>query len=846
MDEYVIVLCRRLKMARFVSGEASLKVDAIHRITAVIGSLASSDYTSLKHVCELLRIYTMDWDRTVRSSAFRCLRYCLKAYRDICEDCLVKLGIPELTTTRIESCKSSTERASILRFVGAWVNVGSNVRVIRSFVCSLIELLLAAGPSSANSASTELISAILSIVDVAVKGHPKICYSVIQNSLDSLATVVPSSESHKLLSLAKMLSLEVQVLKVPAILLTPEAFSDLLSSATGVAMLRKSIDIGQLSSDIFLETLISRVPLSPLVEELILPFREELAELLIASNRFRYLCLFKTIDTSEIAWKYPDWIKDRIEISTSGSTSRRGLSRRSSLAVPLTPTTAYLGGGPSQCNSVVDQFYRILEGPESNLAKSSMLVQILMGKTVENPVLNESLTAELYKLVVSMQHIEGSLLYKQNNLPCELYWLLSLRHAELKVGEAIETGWLNEQWNDRWIGLTSDSRSLGSFVAELSLTSTILNSSSSTIQPETGIWGVNGVEMMPVKIWRPSYPVMIKSGAFTDKLRRELVYLSRASQQHLCVFFDSPLQSIDGSYVLITGEHIKTIVMTKDPVFLEQLERNLYTANGKTVTEASIGDITVVFEIDSSGLGLIAVLRPVTSATTASVSNCPWERSNLVSCLSSTAEGTNWMRSCKMDDLKRAFGSAREQPEALWVVSSLLMNGEGPGSELGKELGVPKLLNGILSGEIDVTCSQLFTACRISELINDASLVDIPRLEVLCKRRLPCEIPDLPPLPAINESANSDEAFTESHIEILNEISSLASSVHFKQKSASLNTKKQTRPALFQSVPLWYASLRRMEIGKFSLQTRRVFHSLFLHTVCDDRSLELFDSLISL
>jgi hypothetical protein len=103
------------------------------------------------------------------------------------------------------------------------------------------------------------------------------------------------------------------------------------------------------------------------------------------------------------------------------------------------------------------------------------------------------------------------------------------------------------------------------------------------------------------------------------------------------------------------------------------------------------------------------------------------------------------------------------------------------------------------------------------------------------------EIPDVPRLPAVNASNQPAEAFTDEHLAVVHAIDALASSVHFKQKSAALTEKKSKTPLLFQSVPLWAAVMERVCVGRFTLQARRLIHSLFIHTICDDVALAILD-----
>jgi hypothetical protein len=99
-------------------------------------------------------------------------------------------------------------------------------------------------------------------------------------------------------------------------------------------------------------------------------------------------------------------------------------------------------------------------------------------------------------------------------------------------------------------------------------------------------------------------------------------------------------------------------------------------------------------------------------------------------------------------------------------------------------------------------------------------------------------------MPKVNLSAAVDKAFTELHLTVLREIDSLASSVHFKQKSASLSARKQKSPEIFMSIPLWLAAMERLQGGRFNLQSRRAIHTLFMQTFHCPESMQTLDRLV--
>jgi hypothetical protein len=195
-----------------------------------------------------------------------------------------------------------------------------------------------------------------------------------------------------------------------------------------------------------------------------------------------------------------------------------------------------------------------------------------------------------------------------------------------------------------------------------------------------------------------------------------------------------------------------------------------------------------------------------------------------------------------MSTLEKSVALAKDNTHALWLVGGLLLSKSEAAWSLASDLGVIEVIHAIVSSRpVAFSNMHLFTAVRMANMAG----LTLPSLELLSGKSIPSTVPTLPKLPPKNDSSNQYEAFTEAHLELLADLDSLASSVHFKQKSAALAAKKQKNGALFQSVPLWYAVMDRMTIGRYSLQVRRLIHSLFVHTICDEKSMEVYDSLLS-
>ena len=228
MDEYLNVLCRRLQLVRFVSGESNLKVDAIHRLTGIVGIRGCYDTSILLKICELMRVFMIDWDRTVRSCAFRCLRYCINLPDPIVDDELRRLYIHQITVMRLEACKSSTERASILKFITSWVKKTSDGRTVSLFVTSMVELIVAAAGSAQGDTLSAFVGVIFEILFDGVHRFPKEFIHIIHRNLDQLASVANVDWRSRIIELCTLLCIENQVVLFPSLLISAASFSEKL------------------------------------------------------------------------------------------------------------------------------------------------------------------------------------------------------------------------------------------------------------------------------------------------------------------------------------------------------------------------------------------------------------------------------------------------------------------------------------------------------------------------------------------------------------------------------------------------------------------------------------------
>ena len=243
MDEYVAVLCRRLQLVRFISGESSLKVDSIHRITAVLGNRACVDLSVIPKICELMRVFIIDWDRTVRSSAFRLLRYCIIHHSSIIDDELVKLSIHRFTLIRLEACKTSTERAAVLRFVAEWIRHSSNITTVGILLESMIELLIAAGGSPQGTSLGGFVGVLFDTICEGVHRFPQHCSVIFKRHLDQIISVPDENHKSKLIELCIFISRNLGVLLIPKTIISVEAFKETLGSSNLLAKSKLGMEV---------------------------------------------------------------------------------------------------------------------------------------------------------------------------------------------------------------------------------------------------------------------------------------------------------------------------------------------------------------------------------------------------------------------------------------------------------------------------------------------------------------------------------------------------------------------------------------------------------------------------
>jgi hypothetical protein len=809
LDEYVNVLCRRLSLVKFVSGEASLKVDAIHRICSALAYTDSTNFATVESVAALMRIFINDWDRTVRSCAFRCLRYCL--LRGIPSGTLTNLSVDLLCVTRLEACKSSVERAAVLKFMAAWISKTADLNVLSVLLSSLVEMMILTGSSpSPHAAFTHVVAEM--ITDICRK-HPDLGSKHTRYLFDAFSSCPDAFVREKLIALAIMLFRKGFPQKVGEELITPDIFARILRIDAGRALVMKSVDATFFFSEGILSILMDAFSEGVDVNQLILPYKDELVDHFISNKKMPYLELFGSADIAKIAWKYPDWMRERIETSASGSTSRISRSRRTSLSTPA-PVINISSG-----SSTFDQVQTVLESSTRDvLSQLDYLCDMIESVFLQarSVVLLESLICNLSRLMIEHSNIPGDRLSRVahlHGLGSEVLWLLCLRGNPEETKASLDSGWIASKWATDW--QETYMMSLTEFSMECDMG--------------------RAKEATHITINEVQYSASLIYGTGNSAQSFSPIAIPYSG-----VLMDAPVGATAGVFTISFDSDTPLHVDINDPVISRRLETGIRDLFGSRVSDLWLGSTCVTFEVTSDGsYGLLSVRRQVQTSTTLG-----WESLNPITVLASTHEGCEWMYCHKLDVFQSAMESVKSMDSAIanraaWTLGSLLITQSDHALGVFGELDLWNYFDSIQAGTVRVHVSVLFTVQRIFQLANRA-LKGFP--STLFKSAYPA-IPAHVHLSEFCDSANIPEAFTEAHAEVVKEIDALASSVHLKQKSAALSAQKQKNGALFLSVPLWVTVMNRMQQGRYPLAARRVVHSLFLHTLCDETSVSVLDRL---
>ena len=826
MDEYINVLTKRLALLAFVSGESAVKGDAISRICSAVSLPGNSTRESLRSCISIARVFLIDWDRTIRSAAFRCFRYCLNADSSLAGE-LVRLSVDKLTTSRLEASKSSLERAEILRFISAWISVCPSASVVRNLLNSLSELLSGHVTSaSSTNLHSRFVLELTRLTCEICRRFPLVAVQTrcLEQLLDAISLIPDKQLRMQGVSLARQISYTVTPVRLPESLIPPALFRSLLQTHAGIAILSKSFEATSLSGDAFLDALMEAPKCMHLyTHQLLAEFSDELVEILVNENKFEYMQLLDGVDFKQLEWKYPPWVLERVEAGTSGSLSKM-TSKRSSISVPVVSALLDFPVGRSH------QLLSEIHGADFEFI-SGKLTEFFL---TEDSGIHPFVFAGILRNLQTLQYEEElTQLASLHGLDSELLWLLAFRDDPQALLRAVESGWIEERWTNAWACDLGPGSLANTFTA---LSCDLGNPINDAGRVDKYVWTINGREIKPVDISRPSADML----RTTTQAARELAFCSNASCPHKTVLLDTPVTT-EKILVRLSDEFVVTVDLS-DQRTNEFLRNNSISLGGHDVAELVIDGVVLSFEvIGESSFGLIAVSTPH-FGDMKQISAHDWVRLHFAGCIANTHEGCEWLRSKKEAFIRRVMGVVTEDEieavSAAWLLGSIASTEYG--YLLMEERGFIDVLNSIVSGSKSVSMELTAVIFAISDCVNQPAVAK-PQLSVLLAKRVAIYIPEVPAVPMMNLAASAAEAFTDQHLSILTDIDSLASSVHFKQKSAALTEKKSKHPSLFQSVVLWSSVMDRIRLGRFNLHARRLVHSLFIHTLCDDFALGVLD-----
>jgi hypothetical protein len=330
--EYLEQLLQRLENLSFISGEAGLKADSLHRVCTIRVTSPSTEY-DISRVFSILRVYTLDWDRAVRASAFRSMRYIMSSEAE--KECL-RLSLDTLSVIRLESSKSAIERAEVLRFISFWLLHAGDGHTRRYFATSLVEILIGQITAGVNKGQTvpsifseTLIYMVLGIcakfpeltLDLLLPIYRE-CFALLPFTFQSLfiPVLVTALESRNC------------VVTLPQPCLTIPVCEELFQTQYGIMVLSQSCDIRTILSGPgkgeFIRILISALQtdirpyllqfaeIQDLTRRAIQILREDVirrssdssivAELLVSVTPISSLLELYDSD----AWRFPDWVND--------------------------------------------------------------------------------------------------------------------------------------------------------------------------------------------------------------------------------------------------------------------------------------------------------------------------------------------------------------------------------------------------------------------------------------------------------------------------------------------------------------------------------------------------------
>lgn len=843
MEGLVEVILQRMSHLELVSGESSVKSDSLQKLCLCLESGLSTDLRA--RVIRSIRSFVLDWDRVIRSMAFRCLRYCFSG-RDV-EEVLLAFSLDKLCISRLDAAKSSVERSQILRFIARWLHSTQREDVVEFFTKSLLEI------AWSHAAATQISSFDSCMVDILIC----ICsrFPVVSSRVSALRRLlnhaVSAFDTHirdKIISLVVAQSRLRPPVTVPEDHLTAQIVAILLQSPLGTLTLQASMSAKFITDreSVMEQLLILRMDTFSKcrVDSLLHPMRDEIVETLISVSEKRFLALFDSLDSNVMGWKHTKWIKPFCRSLLP--------SRRSSFSDVVIETVNQEDTNKvdeNQGSARFEGFSRLIA--DHLLIDDKQLHPFLYASTLVS-ITRLSYCAQDHWLTADRVSKLASL----HSLDSELLWLASFRKDAVSLLQAIESGWTDRMWGESWVG--TDLEAIDLFCA-------VIEGSYSEIrshQESAGVmWSVNGTQFGSVSLVRPSLASLISLGAHGSQSRLELVWNCPLSFPHDVALIDSPTAGLKGILRIDYGSTCSATLDVSMEQIQDALTRNTYILGGTQIAEYfhSCSGITVTFELVNGGNGynLIALSKQKSKQKAfLRKESWVWLRQSPLATLGASGKALDWIRFSKFEDLNRAMkflnsSNVSEAKRGLYLFGMLLISGSGAAIQLCSDFGFIDLLNDILSLKKTVPRPLLIACYDIAEFVSfsfDSSPVIVPNIGVLDGSFWTVEKQLIPEVssPLFNESTNAAEAFTDRHLNIFREINALASSVHFKQNTASLNATKQKNPEIFQSVPLWLAVMDRLRVGRFNLQSRRIIHSLFMHTFHSDASFMTLDRLVSL
>ena len=551
-----------------------------------------------------------------------------------------------------------------------------------------------------------------------------------------------------------------------------------------------------------------------------------------------------------MGFSFPEWKRAQVPLSYPNSVLTSRVNSESSAEQTVGDSYCRLGLLKASSTFPVNESFHII----SSLLSKHMLE--------EESQLNPLIFAYGLRSVTHLATSEPSLniallstLASIHGLNSELIWLMSFGRDPAALGHAIESAWLEQMWESNWVGENLEALDIFPRIIDQSLT---------TILPEeprhhTCEWSVNGTPFRSSLIERPPLNTLVSLKALNSQYRIEIIWNSPLAVPHHVALIDSPTAGIKDPLKVEYGTDCLLVLDISEPIVRASMLTYIYTIGGTQVAEFfdPRSGITLTFEIvnGGNGLNLVAVSKQAEFPEVLSLRkrSFEWLLQSPLAILAVSPSAVDWIVSQRRGDVDLALENLNSPNislyrRGLYFFGCLLVSGSTYALEICKALGVFEVLNGIMSklGSEDLKMVlETLNVARFIEISYESSPFEIPLVDTLLEGAEP--ILDVPTVwtPPIGETSSYSDAFNESHLSILREIDSLASSVHFKQKSASLHSTKENSPRLFLSVPLWLAAMDRLEKGRFNLQSRRVIHSLFIHTFHVRASLATLDNLVS-